>query len=178
MTRGIETMLNLPHLDDLLKGEGMLQHAPAAPEDTQDLDAKLAQALALAEQAEKKLALVNGTDHAESMDALYDEIRKHAQDLMDLGFNIDHARARGIFEVASSMFKNAIDAKNSKRDAELKAMRLALDEKKLELERLRVHHETGLGAAGGGIIAEAVVVEDRNELIKRLRAQIKQDKEG
>lgn len=173
-------MLNLPHLDDLLKAEGMLQKPSAASEaDPPDLDGKLAQALALAEQAEKKLALINGTDHAEAMDSLFEETRKHAQDLMDLGFNIDHARARGIFEVATSMYKNAIDAKNSKRDAELKAMKLALDEKKLELDRLRVQHETGLGGgAGGGTIAEAVVVEDRNELIKRLRAQIKQDKEG
>lgn len=162
-------MLNLPHLEDLLKND-----LPES-EVENDVDAKLNDILEQAERAEKRLAMVNGTDHAESMDSLYDEIKKHAQDLMDLGFNIDHARARGIFEVASSMYKNAMDAKNSKRDAELKAMKLALDQKRLELETMRVKHEIGQGG-GDGPIAEAVVVEDRNELIKRMREQIKQEK--
>lgn len=183
MTRGIENMLNLPHLDDLLK-DGTISRHPQ-PDlnddggeaiDTDAFEAQLNDTLARAEKAGKRLAMIDGSDHADAMDDLYGEVRKHAQDLMDLGFNIDHARARGIFEVASSMYKNAMDAKNSKRDAELKAMKLSLDQKKLELDTMRVRHEMG-APAEGGTITEAVVVEDRNELIKRLRAQIKQDKD-
>lgn len=171
MTRGIEDMLNLPHLEDLLKDNGM-----ESDDNTEENDRRLAEALAIAEQAEQRLAMTTGADHALAMDDLYTEIKKHAQDLMDLGYNIDHARARGIFEIASSMFKNAIDAKNSKRDAELKAMKLALDEKRLELDRIRVKFETGMGSTGDGEIREAVIVEDRNVLLKQLRDQMNRDK--
>ena len=53
-------------------------------------------------------------------------------------------------------------------DAQLKAMQLALNQKKLELERALAGPE---GTIPGAINAQAIVHEDRNELIKQLRAQ-------
>jgi len=90
-----------------------------------------------------------------------------------LGFNIDIPRARGIFEVATSMYGQAISAKNSKRDAQLKAMKLALDQRKLDLEEKKIKAQLG-ETEQNTIVSEATVIkEDRNELIKRLREQQK-----
>lgn len=177
MTRGIEDMLNLPHLDDVLKEQGA---HPRSPDEEIEVeveidpgsDPKISATLALAEQAAKKLSMLSGGDHDEAMDELHSEIMKHARDLMDLGFNMDQARARGIFEVAATMYKHAMDAKSTKRDAQLKAMKLALEERRVVIE------EKQAGFGSGVIEAEAVVVEDRNELIKRLREQAKAERDS
>jgi hypothetical protein len=106
------------------------------------------------------------------MDELYKEILTHARDLMAYGFNIDSPRARGIFEIAGTMYGHAMSAANSKRDAQLKTMRFALDKKRVDLEEKRTNHLTGQQAAT--IDTEnTIIVEDRNDLIKRLRHQIK-----
>lgn len=169
MTKGLDDFLNIPHLEDVLKKEGVI---------TKDIEDQVVadeaaneQTIANLELAEKNLALVNGQDHADAMDALYDETLKHAKDIMDLGFNIDHARAARMFEVAGSMYKVALDAKNSKRDAQLKAMELILKQQRLELEK-----QIAKGNINTDTVEGAVLIEDRNELIKRLREQAKNER--
>jgi hypothetical protein len=115
-----------------------------------------------------------GKDHSEAMYKVFNETLKHAQDLMDLGFNIDTRSMRGIFEVATNMYNTAISAKNSKRDAQLKAMKLALDQRKLDLDEKRIKSqlnepEQPVLENGSG----TVIVEDRNALIKRIRENAK-----
>lgn len=162
MTKGIQDMLNLPSLEDTLKEDGI------------ENQSNIEETLKKVETASKKMAQISGSDHEMAMDELFSEIKGHAQDLMDMGYNIDQARARGIFEVAASLYKHAIDAKNSKRDAQLKFMKLELDKKKLSLEEMRMRHELGLG--GNEPIEATVVSEDRNELIKRLKGKIDEGK--
>src|SRR5206468_2670849 len=90
-----------------------------------------------------RFALIQGQDHSDAMDKVYKETLKHAQDIMDLGFNIDHARAARMFEVASAMYGRAIEAKDKKRDAQLRALKLAMEQQKLELDETRLRHEMG-----------------------------------
>jgi len=111
---------------------------------------------------------LEGTDHAVAMDGLHDEMLQHARDLMAYGFNIDHPRARGIFEIAASLYGHAITSKNSKRDAQLRAMKLALDAKRVDLEEKRTNGAIGLTTDSEG----TVLVEDRNELLRRIRQQM------
>jgi hypothetical protein len=184
MTRGLEEMLNLPSLDDLLKEEAKeknalpvdeaseveVQVAPEFGEDTNAIDRE--GIISKLDQAQQTVDFVEGKDHGESMDLIFEETLKHSRDLMDYGYNIDHARARGIFEVATTMYKVALDAKNSKRDAQLKAMKLKLDQQRLEIDRIRLQGEDAQPAT---INTHAVIVEDRNELIKRLREQALQE---
>ncbi len=104
------------------------------------------------------------------MDALHGEALRHARDLMDLGFNMEHGRARGIFEQAANFYKIGIDAKNSKRDAQLKAMRLVLDQQRVEIERVKAEAAGGAApGAGGPVIQGTMVTGDRNELLRMLR---------
>jgi hypothetical protein len=181
MTQGIERTLNLPPLEEALKEHGLIPETPieenngeSAETNEIDFDSGLAKTLELAQQAQDRLDMVEGKDHSEAMDKVFNETLKHAQDLMDLGFNIDTRSMRGIFEVATNMYNTAISAKNSKRDAQLKAMKLALDQRKLDLDEKRIKSqlnepEQPVLENGSG----TVIVEDRNALIKRIRENAK-----
>ena len=84
---------------------------------------------------------------------------------MDLGFNVDQRSAATIFEKANMLYKTALDAKSSKRDSQLKTMKLMLEKRKLDLEEKRLKHEMGDVA----VDADAFIVDDRNALIKLMR---------
>lgn len=97
-------------------------------------------------------------DHEKSMDVIHEESLRSARELYDLGHNIDHARSRGIFEQAANFMKIALDAKNAKRDAQLKSAKLKIDIEKLALEK-----------GQGEIPMEgSLIVEDRNALLKQI----------
>jgi hypothetical protein len=88
---------------------------------------------------------------------------------MTYGFNLDHPRARGIFEIAASMYGHAITAKNNKRDAQLKALKLALDNRRVDLEEKRTNHMIGqIEAQATTINDDGVVVADRNEILRQI----------
>jgi len=174
MTQGIEKIFNLPSMEDILKEKGVLPEEPIdeTPSDEFECDGEPdPELMHTLEMAQNRIDMVEGKDHSDAMDNLHKETLKHAQDLMDFGFNIDVSRARGIFEVAAAMYGRAIEAKNSKREAQLKAMKLALDQRKLDLDEKRIKAQLGETEANT-IPGEATIVrEDRNEIIKRLREQ-------
>ena len=78
---------------------------------------------------------------------------------MDLGMNVDSRYSGRIFEVASTMLRNAIDAKAGKIDKKLKMV-------ELQLKKLRID-KTGKGDPDP-IESEGVIISDRNELMKKL----------
>lgn len=169
----IDDFFNLPHLDDVIKEDAPEETAevvvPPAPEPT--LQDGYQAALRI---LEANMATIAATDHAKSMDALYEETLQHSRDLMDLGFNTDPRSQRGIFEVANTMFKNVIDSKNSKRDAELKMLKIIQDQQKLQFEQLKWKTERGEQTGSADVEeVKATIVEDRNELVRRAREQMK-----
>ncbi len=173
MTKMIEHTLNLPSMEDMIKSDEPTGE-PEFEYDDEANEAELQSAVALAEQADRFLAVQDGDGHAQAMDEIHKETLKTARDLVDLGFNVDQRSAATIFEKATMMYKAATDAKNSKRDMQLKAQKLMLDARKLELEERKLQHEMG----DVPVDAEATIVEDRNELIRRMREELKQSKEA
>jgi hypothetical protein len=165
---GITDMLNLPSLEDVLKEQGIDVNASAPIERDEP---QIAQTIDKLHDLTARMMRVEGTDHTDAMDNLYKEILNHARELMAYGYNMDQPRARGIFEVAATLYGHAMNAANSKRDAQLKTMRLSLDRKKVDLEERRTNHAIGQQAATIDT-DNSIVVEDRNELIRRLRAQM------
>ena len=165
MTQKICETLNLPSLEDALREKGLL---PDAPEDADDepMDPALQDTLAIAEAAQERYMMISGHDHSKAMDDIHEETLKHAQDLMDLGYNTEITRQRGIFEIATMMYARAIEAKNSKRDAQLEAMKLALNQRKLDLLEKRLRHEIGEETV---INNASVIIGDRNDILKRLK---------
>ena len=79
---------------------------------------------------------------------------------MDLGMNVDSRYSGRIFEVASTMLRNAIDAKGSKIDKKLKMV-------ELQLKKMKIDQTDG---KDGGPVEESdgFVISDRNELMKKL----------
>ena len=74
--------------------------------------------------------------------------------------NVDSRYSGRIFEVASTMLRNAIDAKSSKIDKKLKMVELQL--KKLKLDK------DGKDDTGSIEESDGFVISDRNELMKKL----------
>jgi hypothetical protein len=151
--------MGLPDIEDVIAPKTV--PAPAPRTET-----------ALAEDRSTELLnkLMPGSDHGAAMDDMHDETIKHARDIADLAYNIDPSRARGMFEQAANFFKIAMDAKNAKRDAQLKAMKLMLDHKKFEFEKAQARGER---ADAPTIDAQATVVADRNDLIAQYLASKK-----
>ncbi len=141
MTRGLAEALGIPSLDDIMDETEITEIVPDNPLVQSDM--------------------ANSIDHAKSSDQIYEETMKIAKDLAELGFDLDPARSPRMFEVAAQYFKIALDAKNSKRDQQLKLMKLLMDDKKMK-------HELGERAIDN---ADIVMVEDRNVLLKRLREE-------
>jgi hypothetical protein len=83
---------------------------------------------------------------------------------MDLGMNVEARYSTRIFEVASSMLKNAIDAKSAKIDKKLKMIELQLKKQAQDLKN-------NLGDGDGGSVVEgkAFIVSDRNSLLQKLK---------
>ena len=96
------------------------------------------------------------------LDKLASKSEQAYDDLMDLGMNVEVRYSGRIFEVASSMMKNAIDAKNAKIDKKLKAVDAKL--KKLKIDKDNAGDDNVISGEG-------YVVTDRNELLKKLQGK-------
>lgn len=96
------------------------------------------------------------------LDALAQRATDAYDDLMDLGMNVEARYGPRIFEVASSMLKNAIDAKSAKIDKKLKMIELQL--KKQSLDQKNSNFEDGSVVEG-----KAFIVSDRNSLLQKLK---------
>lgn len=107
-----------------------------------------------------QIAELQSLDEQE-LDHLAAKAEQAYDDLMDLGMNVEVRYSSRIFEVASSMMKNAIDAKSAKVDRKLKAIDLQL--KKLKIDKDSGSEDPNL------INGQGYVITDRNELLKKLQ---------
>lgn len=180
MSKTIQEALDLPVLEDLLKSSKDEQ-AEDEPEVTEEMaedyeaTTSLADNLAKGGVTQDVIEDRRERDHETKMESLFKEALQHSKDLMDLGYNVDSRSARGMFEQAANFMKIAMDASNSKRDAQLKTLNHKLNERKVDIVE-----KGSKGGKGGGdtIESESVVVQDRNELIKQLREQQDKDREA
>lgn len=108
-------------------------------------------------------ALPQVTGLGEASDEEFDDLATRAtnayDDLVELGMNVEAKYSARIFEVASSMLKNAIDAKSAKIDKKLKMIELQLKKQKQDQGS-----EEKTMVAGAGVI-----VSDRNSLLEKLK---------
>lgn len=156
MTKKLEEILNLPESKKIIKETDKEKEeeskAPALLRDIEDFDkisAALPQVKGLGDISDKEL----------------DELAKRAtdafDDLMDLGMNVEARYSGRVFEVASAMLKNAIDAKSSKIDKKLKMI-------ELQLKKQSIDQKSG-NDDSIPIHGEGVIVSDRNSLLEKLR---------
>jgi hypothetical protein len=169
MTRKLEDILNLPNVkeafakvDDKEKSRDD-KDKPTIPK---NVDPQTAKALEKTYQEFDKIAAslpqVKGLGDLSDLelDKLAMEAEESYKNLMDLGMNVDSRYSGRIFEVASSMLRNAIDAKSQKIDKKLKIVELQL--KKLKIDK------DGSDDGSEPVESEGMIISDRNELMKKL----------
>lgn len=128
-------------------------------------------AITTAEKIDRALPQVTGLDaEDQDMDTYATEAMKSYQDLMNLGMNVEVRHSGKLFEVASTMLKNAVEAKNAKLEKKLRMV-------ELQLKKQRVDQMNKTGDSGADIVeGEGYVVGDRNELLKQILDRVDNDK--
>jgi hypothetical protein len=110
-----------------------------------------------------QIAELDGLDDSE-LDQLATKAEQAYDELMDLGMNVEVRYAGRIFEVASSMMGNAINAKTAKLDKKLKAI-------DLQMKKYKIDRETPGEDPNDVINGQGYIITDRNELLKKLGAK-------
>jgi hypothetical protein len=170
MTKKLEDILNLPNVKDAFKEVDAKEKAKTdkdkANGKSKNLDPQTAKNLektyAEFDKVAAALPQVKGLGELSDLelDKLAVEAEESYKNLMDLGMNVDSRYSGRIFEVASTMLRNAIDAKGSKIDKKLKMVELQLKKMKIDKDGDK---DTGPIEAQDGF-----VISDRNELMKKL----------
>ena len=169
MTKKLEDILNLPNVKEAFAQvdakekdknnknsvNGILKNVD--PQTAKNLEKTYAEFDKIAASLPQVKGLGEMSDL--ELDKLAVEAEESYKNLMDLGMNVDSRYSGRIFEVASTMLRNAIDAKGSKIDKKLKMVELQL--KKLKIDK------TGSDDADP-IESEGIIISDRNELMKKL----------
>ena len=168
MTKKLEDILNLPNVkeafakvDEKEKARDVKANGKSKNLDPQT-QKNLEKSYAEFDRIAAALPQVKGLGELSDLelDKLAVEAEESYKNLMDLGMNVDSRYSGRIFEVASTMLRNAIDAKGSKIDKKLKMVELQL--KKLNIDK-KSGNDTGPVEESDGY-----VISDRNELMKKL----------
>ena len=130
MTKKLEDILNLPNVKDAFKEVDAKEKEKTAKDTangkSKNLDPEthknLQKSYAEFDKVAAALPQVKGLGELSDLelDKLAVEAEESYKNLMDLGMNVDSRYSGRIFEVASTMLRNAIDAKSNKIDKKLK----------------------------------------------------------
>jgi len=158
MTKKLEELFNMEDKETALQKQEQTAPVEVTPQQIRSVDDSYKEVSKITSSLPK----IQELDHMEEkdLDSLADKAEKAYDDLMDLGMNVEVRYSGRIFEVASSMLKNAIDAKTAKVDKKLKAVDLQL--KKLKLDQDAPEDPNDV------LDGKGYVMLDRNELIKKL----------
>jgi hypothetical protein len=168
MTKKLEELLNLPESQEIAKEEEEQRSK------TRQAEKKVARSQAPAENLFREMGDIDkiaaalpqvkglGDVSDSELDALAQRATDAYDDLMDLGMNVEPRYSSRVFEVASTMLKNAIDAKSAKIDKKLKMIELQLKKQKLD-------QDSNTGEESGTINGEGYLVTDRNSLLEKLK---------
>jgi len=158
MTKKLEELFNLDEKESSKREEAQEEQTPK--EQHKQIRSLEASSIAV-EKITGELPQINDLDALsdKDLDTLAQKAEQAHDDLMDLGMNVEVRYSGRIFEVASSMLKNAIDAKTAKVDKKLKSIDLKL--KKLKIDKDSKEDDEIIDGKG-------YVMLDRNELMKKL----------
>lgn len=164
MTKSLEETFNLPPIKEVIKVEKVeveeIEINPIANDSETDETTQIIKALTVAEKIDHALTRVDDLDNNDSeMDDIAKEALNAYVELKDLAMNMSDAHSGRMMEVAASMLKTSLDAKEAKINRKLKTIDLQL--KKMRMDRLA-------GGSMGDPMQEDGVEFDRNELLKHL----------
>lgn len=168
MTKKLEELLNLPESQEIVKQEAHKERVAEkqvardnAPPENLFREMEEFDKISAALPQVKGL----GTKADDELDALAQRATDAYDDLMDLGMNVDPRYSSRVFEVASSMLKNAIDAKATKINNKLKMIELQLKKQQIDQKAQKNSGEDDEFVEGKGVL-----VTDRNSLLEKIRS--------
>ena len=157
MTKKLEELLDLPEVKETMEQV----ETPKAPEEVKKETVNLERSIAEFDKISAALTMVKGLGELadKELDDLAEKAKQSYEDLMDLGMNVESRYAGRVFETASNMLKNAIDAKSQKLDKKLKMVELQLKKQNLDQKQ---------GENTDTVDAEGYVVMDRNSILEKI----------
>ena len=170
MNKKLEDTFDLPSMEEALEEakaeESNSENKKADTEKFEEAEIEevtIKKALSTAEKIDRALPQVTGLDSEDiDMDTYSQEAMKSYKDLMDLGMNVEVRHSGKLFEVASSMLKNAVEAKNAKLEKKLRMV-------ELQLKKQRIDQMTGNDSNSADIVeGEGYIVGERNQLLKQI----------
>jgi len=161
MTKSLEKTFDLPPIKDALAAQDKLVESTEVAQ-VDDEPTRILNALTVAEKIEHALTTVTELDNSDvEMDEIAQEALESYAELKDLAMNMADAHAGRMMEVAASMLKTSLEAKEAKINRKLKTIDLQL--KKMRMDRLS--DQSGTAPLSDG------TEFDRNELLKHLHIQ-------
>ena len=157
MTKRLEELLDLPEVKQTME---QVEEPKAVVEVKKETD-NLERSIAEFDKISAALPMVKGLGELadKELDDLAEKAKQSYEDLMDLGMNVESRYAGRVFETASNMLKNAIDAKSQKLDKKLKMV-------ELQLKKANIDQKQGDNA--DTVDAEGYVVMDRNAILDKI----------
>jgi hypothetical protein len=176
MTRKLEETFNLPSMK---LPEIDIDDIEEVASYTAD---EMMQLMAQADKIDAALPQVAGLD---KMDADYDEYARKSinafDDLIELGKNVEDRHSAEIFNAASSMMGNALNAKTNKAQKKLEVIKLQIQKAKLEHENEKLDYlkKRHLKVSDGDDSEETTgqIIATRNDVLNEILASMKKDDE-
>jgi hypothetical protein len=158
MTKKLEELLNLAPSDSTL------EETEQTIADNRELITEVDRAI---DKIDAALPLVRELDTADSeLDELASLAKDKAEDLIDLGMNVEPRFSGVILQTAGMLLGHAITAKTAKLDKKLRMINLQLQKAKLDHQ---IKKDAGT-AQDQAVEGEGIVL-DRNELLKSILAK-------
>ena len=155
MTKKLEELFNLPSTD------ATAEQAEQVIEENRDIITEVNLAI---DKIDAALPTVHNLDTGDTeLDELAQLAQSKAEDLIDLGMNVEPRFSGVILQTAGVMLGHAITAKTAKLDKKLKMVQLQLAKAKLD-HQIKKDTKDPVEAAIDG----QGVVLDRNELLKQI----------
>ena len=157
MTKKLEELLDLPEVKQTMEQVEAPKTVVEIKKETDNLERSIAEF----DKISAALPMVKGLGELadKELDDLAEKAKQSYEDLMDLGMNVESRYAGRVFETASNMLKNAIDAKSQKLDKKLKMVELQL--KKASIDQKQSDNTDTVDAEG-------YVVMDRNAILDKI----------
>ena len=156
MTRKLEELLNLPPMED---SENFEDEPKRSREEIIAESVSIVNSLSISEKIDASLTTVTGLlQHDDEMDEIAAKALASYKDLVDLGMNVPDMHAGKIYEVAATMLKTAMEARDAKVNKKLKML-------DMQIKKLRVDKMDNTDSGGN---SDNDVEFDRNELLAHI----------
>ena len=162
MTKKLEDILNLPKFTD--EDSPTMEEAKVFIEENRQMITQVDSAIDKLDAAMPGVRALDAAD--DEMDDLADIAKNRAEDLLDLGMNVDPRFAGVILQTASTMLGLAITAKTAKIDRKLRTLQLQMAKAKLDHQ---IAKDAGREASKSNSPVDGQgIVLDRNELLREI----------